>query len=270
MPPGMLRPASWRRPALRRQPSDILWRPSWPAVFGMFTSNLPVTLAAYARSVFHSGPGGYGLLSAICCRRIVVARWSAPAGPAPACARLIAFGAVLAVIENALSRRARQVIYCVFLLPDRRVHAAPADHANPPCRWPRRRNFPRPGHGCILTRPIRRPRGPRRPACSACDDQQPRTRTGMLLAGAVPGDHATALIAAKCSSMSAARRVRTPRRWSHLAQACTTVRRQKSSYLRTGRGVTIRPARMRRLPIGSTNTQSRISAKIDIRQPYRG
>jgi hypothetical protein len=44
---------------------DILWPTVLAGVFGMFTSNLPVTLAAYARSVFHSGPGGYGLLSAI-------------------------------------------------------------------------------------------------------------------------------------------------------------------------------------------------------------
>jgi MFS family permease len=44
-------------------------RMRWPivlvGVFGMFSNNLPVTLAAYARSVFHSGPGGYGLLTSI-------------------------------------------------------------------------------------------------------------------------------------------------------------------------------------------------------------
>ena len=41
----------------------------WPIVlvgcFGLFTMNLPVTLAAFANSVFHSGPSGYGLLSSV-------------------------------------------------------------------------------------------------------------------------------------------------------------------------------------------------------------
>ena len=47
---------AWQQPAVR-----------WPVVlvgsFGMFSINLPVTLAAYARSEFHSGPSGYGLLT---------------------------------------------------------------------------------------------------------------------------------------------------------------------------------------------------------------
>ena len=41
----------------------------WPIVlvgcFGLFTMNLPVTLAAFANSVFDSGPSGYGLLSSV-------------------------------------------------------------------------------------------------------------------------------------------------------------------------------------------------------------
>ena len=43
----------------------MLWPIVLVGVFGMFTINLPVTLAAYARTVFHSGPSGYGLLSSI-------------------------------------------------------------------------------------------------------------------------------------------------------------------------------------------------------------
>ena len=42
----------------------MLWPTILAGVFGLFTANLAVTLAAYAHSVFHSGPGGYGLLSA--------------------------------------------------------------------------------------------------------------------------------------------------------------------------------------------------------------
>lgn len=33
--------------------------------FGIFIANLPVTNAAYARNVFHSGPGGYGVLNSV-------------------------------------------------------------------------------------------------------------------------------------------------------------------------------------------------------------
>jgi MFS family permease len=43
----------------------MLWPTVLAGVFGLFTTNLPVTLAAFARSVFHSGPAGYGLLSSV-------------------------------------------------------------------------------------------------------------------------------------------------------------------------------------------------------------
>jgi MFS family permease len=43
----------------------MLWPTVLVGMFGMFTINLPVTLAAYARSVFHSGPSGYSLLSSV-------------------------------------------------------------------------------------------------------------------------------------------------------------------------------------------------------------
>jgi MFS family permease len=41
----------------------VLWTCVIIGVFGFFSINLPVTLAAYAKTVFHSGPTGYGLLS---------------------------------------------------------------------------------------------------------------------------------------------------------------------------------------------------------------
>ncbi len=43
----------------------VLWPTVLVGAFGMFTINLPVTLAAYAKTVFHSGAGGYGLLSSV-------------------------------------------------------------------------------------------------------------------------------------------------------------------------------------------------------------
>lgn len=43
---------------------DVLWPTILVGVFGIFTGNLTVTLAVYAKSVYDSGPGGYGFLSA--------------------------------------------------------------------------------------------------------------------------------------------------------------------------------------------------------------
>jgi MFS family permease len=43
----------------------LLWMTVLCGVFGMFASNLPVTNAAYARFVFHTGATGYGMLSAL-------------------------------------------------------------------------------------------------------------------------------------------------------------------------------------------------------------
>jgi MFS family permease len=43
----------------------MLWPTVLVGVYGMFTANLGVTLAAYAQSVFRSGASGYGLLSSV-------------------------------------------------------------------------------------------------------------------------------------------------------------------------------------------------------------
>jgi MFS family permease len=44
---------------------DTLWPTVLVGVFGLFSANLAVTLASYARSVYHSGAGGYGLLTSV-------------------------------------------------------------------------------------------------------------------------------------------------------------------------------------------------------------
>lgn len=44
---------------------EILWTIVLVGTFGTFVSNLPVTNAAFARLVFHNGPGGYGLLGSV-------------------------------------------------------------------------------------------------------------------------------------------------------------------------------------------------------------
>jgi MFS family permease len=46
-----------------RHHPEVLWPMVLVGTFGLFSINLPVTLAAYAKTVFHSGASGYGLLS---------------------------------------------------------------------------------------------------------------------------------------------------------------------------------------------------------------
>jgi MFS family permease len=45
--------------------AELFWPTVLVGVFAVFTMNLPVTLAAYANSVFHSGAAGCGLLSSV-------------------------------------------------------------------------------------------------------------------------------------------------------------------------------------------------------------
>lgn len=44
---------------------DAVWPIVLAGVFGLFTTNLPITLAAYARTVFESGASGYALLNTV-------------------------------------------------------------------------------------------------------------------------------------------------------------------------------------------------------------
>jgi MFS family permease len=46
-----------------RSRPEIVWPIVLVGTFGFFTTNLPVALAAFAHSVFHSGASGYGLLT---------------------------------------------------------------------------------------------------------------------------------------------------------------------------------------------------------------
>lgn len=66
-PPRRARRAGQLAEAMRyvRDRPGVFWPVLLAGSFGLFTINLPVTLAAYANSVFQSGPGGYGLLSSI-------------------------------------------------------------------------------------------------------------------------------------------------------------------------------------------------------------
>jgi MFS family permease len=95
----------------------VLWPTVLAGIFGMFTCNLPVTLAAYARSVFHSGPGGYGLLSAIVAVGSVTGALVSARRPRTRLRALIVFGAALAALDMVAAAAPGQTIFCLLLLP---------------------------------------------------------------------------------------------------------------------------------------------------------
>lgn len=95
----------------------VLWPTVLAGVFGVFTCNLPVTLAAYAKAVFHSGPGGYGLLSATVAVGSVAGALISARRPRARLRTLIVFGLVLAAIEVAAAAAPGQLAYSAFLLP---------------------------------------------------------------------------------------------------------------------------------------------------------
>ncbi|HUZ25927.1 MAG TPA: MFS transporter [Streptosporangiaceae bacterium] len=96
---------------------DVLWPTVLAGVFGMFTANLPVTLAAYAKSVFHSGPGGYALLSAVVAAGSVTGALISARRPRARLRTLVGFGAVLAAAEMLCAAAPGLASFCVLLLP---------------------------------------------------------------------------------------------------------------------------------------------------------
>jgi MFS family permease len=95
---------------------DVLWPTVLAGVLGMFTANLPVTLAAYARSVFHSGPGGYALLSAIVAVGSVTGALVSARRRHSRLRTLVALGAVLAALELLAAAVPGEVLFWVLLL----------------------------------------------------------------------------------------------------------------------------------------------------------
>ena len=93
----------------------------WPTilagVFGLFTANLAVTLAAYAHSVFHSGPGGYGLLSATVAVGSVAGALICARLPRPRLRVLLGYGAVLAVLDMVSAAAPGQLWFGIALVP---------------------------------------------------------------------------------------------------------------------------------------------------------
>lgn len=95
---------------------DVLWPTILVGVLGMFTANLPVTLAAYARSVFDSGPGGYALLSAIVAAGSVGGALISARRRRSRLRTLVAIGATLAALELLAGAVPGEVLFWVLLL----------------------------------------------------------------------------------------------------------------------------------------------------------
>lgn len=79
-----------------------IWMPAaLAASFSLFTANLPVTLASYAKSVLHSGPTGYGFLSATVAVGSLVGALISARRARTRLATLLVTGAMVAVAELA-------------------------------------------------------------------------------------------------------------------------------------------------------------------------
>jgi MFS family permease len=93
----------------------MLWPTVLVGVFGMFTMNLPVTLAAYAKSVFHSGPSGYGLLSSIVAIGSLAGALVSARRSRTTLRELAGICLVLAALEMLTAAAPEQWSYCLLL-----------------------------------------------------------------------------------------------------------------------------------------------------------
>jgi len=93
----------------------------WPIVlvgcFGLFTMNLPVTLAAFANSVFHSGPSGYGLLSSVVAAGSLTGAIVSARRTSTRLRALAATAGVLAITEMIAAAAPDELMYTAALVP---------------------------------------------------------------------------------------------------------------------------------------------------------
>lgn len=86
-------------------------------VIGLFTINLPVTLAAYAKTVFDSGAGGYGLLSSLVAVGSVVGALVSARRRRMTLLSLIMLAGAVALLELLTAAAPSQPLCCVALVP---------------------------------------------------------------------------------------------------------------------------------------------------------
>ncbi|MEV0291148.1 MFS transporter [Kribbella sp. NPDC050820] len=95
---------------------DVLWPMVLVGLFAMFTGNLSVTLAVYAKSVYHSGAGGYGLLSAVVAVGSLFGALIAGRLHRTRLRTLMLFAAVLSALYMLSAAAPTQLLFCVVLL----------------------------------------------------------------------------------------------------------------------------------------------------------
>lgn len=99
-----------------RQHPDLLWPIVLVGIFGLFTINLPVTLAAYARSQFHIGASGYGLLSSAVALGSVIGALVSARRTRTRLRGLVAIGAVLCAITVVAAATDQRWVYSALLI----------------------------------------------------------------------------------------------------------------------------------------------------------
>jgi MFS family permease len=95
---------------------DVLWPTALVGVFGMFTANLAVTLAAYAKTDLHAGASSYGLLTTLVAVGSVSGALISARRPRPRIRTLFTFGAMLAVLDIAAAAAPFRPLFCVVLV----------------------------------------------------------------------------------------------------------------------------------------------------------
>jgi MFS family permease len=95
----------------------MLWPTVLVGVFGMFTINLPVTLAAYAKSTFHSGAGGYALLSSVAALGSLAGALISARRSRITLRGLAGTCLVLAALEILAAAAPGELTYCLLLAP---------------------------------------------------------------------------------------------------------------------------------------------------------
>ena len=99
---------------VRDRPS-LLWPTVMVGIFGMFSGNLPVTLAALAKYVFRSGAGGYGALSSIVAAGALIGALVTASGW-PRLRWVVGSGLAVASLDMIASAVSSQVAFSALLL----------------------------------------------------------------------------------------------------------------------------------------------------------
>ncbi|MEV0291823.1 MFS transporter, partial [Kribbella sp. NPDC050820] len=94
---------------------DVLWPTILVGLFAMFTGNLTVTLAVYAKSVYHSGAGGYGQLTAIVAVGSLIGALIAGRLHRTRLRTLMLFAAALSALYVVAAVAPSRLIFCALL-----------------------------------------------------------------------------------------------------------------------------------------------------------